>query len=235
MLSIEAIRRAIIADPANQAYTEKGIYPLFQAAPNAKILIVGQAPGWKAQEKGRLFADPSGDHLRAWLGIEPATFYDANQIAILPMDFYYLGKGKSGDLPPRKDFAAKWHPQILANLPKLELIILLGQYAQGYYLKDKKKRTLTETVRAYEEYLYQRKIKNGQEDVVEDRTGVHQDQLTKSPLDFQRVLPRYLPLVHPSPRNNIWQARNPIFKEEIVPVLQTMVRNILSKRENSYN
>ncbi|MGT2950036.1 uracil-DNA glycosylase [Streptococcus cuniculi] len=194
MSSIEEIRTAIIADPANQAYTEQGIQPLFQAGSGAKIVIIGQAPGLKAQEKARLFADPSGDNLRAWLGVDTETFYDANQLAILPMDFYYPGKGKSGDLPPRKGFAQRWHSQLLANLPQLELTLLIGQYAQEYYLKDRRKRTLTETVQAYEEYL-----------------------------------PQYLPLVHPSPRNNIWQAKNPWFRTNLVPKLQEKVSQILDK------
>ncbi len=187
-------------DPANQVYTKQGIKPLFQADCQAKILLVGQAPGLKAQERQLLFADPSGDNLRAWLGVNKATFYNPRQIAILPMDFYYPGRGKSGDVPPRKDFAAKWHPQILDNMPQLELVLLIGQYAQDHYLKEKKRRTLTATVRSYKEYL-----------------------------------PQFFPLVHPSPRNNIWQARNPWFKEELVPALQKIVKKMLSDYENSYN
>lgn len=194
MSSIEEIRTAIIADPANQAYTEQGVQPLFQAGSGAKVVIIGQAPGLKAQEKARLFADPSGDNLRSWLGLDEETFYNANQLAILPMDFYYPGKGKSGDLPPRKGGAEKWHPELFAMMPQLELTLLIGQYAQEYYLKDRRKGTLTETVRAYEEYL-----------------------------------PQYLPLVHPSPRNNIWQAKNPWFRIDLVPKLQEKVSQILEK------
>ncbi|MBF0778937.1 uracil-DNA glycosylase family protein [Streptococcus cuniculi] len=194
MTSLATIRAAIMADPANRTYTEQGLQPLFQADCRAKILIVGQAPGVKAQERQQLFADPSGDNLRAWLGVDTETFYDANQLAILPMDFYYPGKGKSSDLPPRKGFAQRWHSQLLANLPRLELTLLIGQYAQEYYLKDRRKRTLTETVQAYEEYL-----------------------------------PQYLPLVHPSPRNNIWQAKNPWFRTNLVLKLQEKVSQILDK------
>ncbi|MBF0786489.1 MULTISPECIES: uracil-DNA glycosylase family protein [unclassified Streptococcus] len=200
MPSLANIRAAIMDDPANQVYTKQGIKPLFQADCQAKILLVGQAPGLKAQERQLLFADPSGDNLRAWLGVNKATFYNPRQIAILPMDFYYPGRGKSGDVPPRKDFAAKWHPQILDNMPQLELVLLIGQYAQDHYLKEKKRRTLTATVRSYKEYL-----------------------------------PQFFPLVHPSPRNNIWQARNPWFKEELVPALQKIVKKMLSDYENSYN
>ncbi|MBF0776744.1 uracil-DNA glycosylase [Streptococcus azizii] len=194
MSSIASIRTAIMKAPENRSYTDQGISPLFQAGPTAKILIVGQAPGWRAEERQQLFADPSGDSLRKWLGVGVATFYDSCQFAILPMDFYYPGKGKSGDLPPRRDFAPQWHPQLLTHLPQLELIILIGRYAQEYYLKDRKKRTLTETVRAYEEYL-----------------------------------PRYFPLVHPSPRNNIWQAKNPWFATELLPKLQERVDQIVNR------
>ncbi len=89
----------------------------------------------------------------AWLGVDEATFRNPQNFAIMPMDFYYPGKGKSGDLPPRKDFAAKFHPLLLAEMTELKLIILIGSYAQNYYLKQNKQKNLTETVRAYAQYL----------------------------------------------------------------------------------
>jgi uracil-DNA glycosylase len=97
--------------------------------------------------------DASGVRLRGWLGVDDAQFYDPDQFAIVPMDFYYPGKGASGDLPPRKDFAARWHRRILDELPDLRLTILVGGYAQKHYLGKRAKPSLTETVRAYEEYL----------------------------------------------------------------------------------
>ncbi|HEM2904774.1 TPA: uracil-DNA glycosylase family protein [Streptococcus suis] len=187
------IRQAIIEDVANREFTNKGIAPFFQAPSTAKILIIGQAPGLKTQEKGRLFDDASGDNLRKWLGVDRQTFYESGHFAILPMDFYYPGKGKSGDLPPRKDFAPKWHPLILDQLPELELTILVGNYAQTYYL-EKSQRNLTKRVKHADDYL-----------------------------------PTYFPLPHPSPRNNIWQAKNPWFQAEIIPNLQNILMKILEK------
>ena len=116
-------------------------------------MIVGQAPGLATQEAGRPWDDRSGDRLREWLGMDRSTFYDSDLLAILPMDFYYPGKGKSGDLPPRKGFAAKWHPQILAQLPEVRLTLLVGRYAQDYYLAKSKRSNLTETVAHYQDYL----------------------------------------------------------------------------------
>ncbi|HFI0394358.1 TPA: uracil-DNA glycosylase family protein [Streptococcus suis] len=192
-MELAEIEQAIMKDAANQAFTKKGIKPLFQAPSTAKILIIGQAPGLKTQEKGRLFDDASGENLRKWLGVDRQTFYESGHFAILPMDFYYPGKGKSGDLPPRKDFAPKWHQLILDQLPNLELTLLIGQYAQDYYL-EKSQRNLTERVQHADDYL-----------------------------------PTYFPLPHPSPRNNIWQAKNPWFQAEIIPHLQRILVEILEK------
>ena len=147
------IRDAIMQAPENQAYSKAGIEPLFTAPKAARLVIVGQAPGLATQEAGRPWDDLSGDRLREWLGMDRSTFYDLDLLAILPMDFYYPGKGKSGDLPPRKGFAAKWHPQILAQLPEVRLTLLVGRYAQDYYLAKSKRSNLTETVAHYQDYL----------------------------------------------------------------------------------
>ncbi|HFI0446657.1 TPA: uracil-DNA glycosylase family protein [Streptococcus suis] len=192
-MELADIRQAIMEDSANQAFTKKGIKPLFQAPSTAKILIIGQAPGLKTQEKGRLFDDASGENLRKWLGVDREFFYASGHFAILPMDFYYPGKGKSGDLPPRKDFAPKWHPFIMKQLPQIELTLLIGKYAQDYYLGESH-RTVTERVENVADYL-----------------------------------PTYFPLPHPSPRNNIWQAKHPWFVEEILPLLKKNI-NILIKQ-----
>ena len=192
MQTIEDIAKAIMADPENKEFTEQGIKPLFAAPKNARINIVGQAPGLKTQQAGLYWKDKSGDRLREWLGVDEETFYHSGYFAVLPMDFYFPGHGKSGDLPPRKDFADKWHQPILELLPDIELTILIGQYAQKYYLGNREKSNLTETVKAYKEYL-----------------------------------PRYLPLVHPSPRNMMWMKKNPWFEEEVVPVLKERIRGYL--------
>lgn len=143
---------AIKQDPMNLSYTNQGFDPLFLVSESSKILIVGQAPGIKAQTSGLTWNDLSGDNLRSWLGVTRTEFYNPELFGMMPMDFYYPGKGKSGDSPPRKGFAEKWHPLILNCLKDVKLIILVGHYAQNYYLKESKKETLTETVKAYQSY-----------------------------------------------------------------------------------
>ncbi len=151
--SFQAIYEAIKKDSENKSYTAKHIDPLYSAHENAKIVIVGQAPGIKAEQSKRFFNDKSGDRLRDWLGVTSDFFYSTDKLAILPMDFYYPGKGKSGDLPPRKDFASKWHPQLLKLMPNVEMTLLVGRYAQKYYLHQKNNITLTQTVKNFQTYL----------------------------------------------------------------------------------
>lgn len=153
MERIEAIKKAITQNPDNLEFTNKGWVPIFMANPSSKLLIIGQAPGIKTQEKGQSFMDRSGDKLREWLGVNEDTFYNSGKISVLPLDFYFPGKGKTGDLPPRKDFASKWHPMLIDTMPEIELTLLIGAYAQKFYLKDRIKKNLTETVKAYKEYL----------------------------------------------------------------------------------
>ena len=191
MPTLSQIKNAIMADPQNKTFTERGIEPLFAAPTSARINIVGQAPGLKAEQTRLYWNDKSGDRLREWLGVDRETFYHSDLFAVIPMDFYYPGKGKSGDLPPRKGFAEKWHPQILADLPNIELTILIGQYAQKYYLPENTL-NVTETVQNYAKFL-----------------------------------PHFLPLVHPSPRNQLWLAKNPWFEQNVVPTLQQRVKMIL--------
>ncbi len=147
------IYNEIINDPDNQEYTIKGWLPIYTVSNESKIVIIGQAPGIKAQESKIAWNDLSGNKLRDWLGVTREDFYETSKFALIPMDFYYPGQGKSGDLPPRRGFAEKWHSKILNELDSLQLIILIGQYSQNYYLKDKAKKNLTETVKAYKEYL----------------------------------------------------------------------------------
>ena len=135
------------------AHLPLGPRPIVVAHPEAKIVIIGQAPGTKVHKTGIPWDDPSGKQLRKWLDISDANFYDETQIAIVPMGFCYPGKGKGGDLPPRPECAPQWHKLLLDKMPKLELVILIGMYAQRYYLKEKARKTLTETVENYQDYL----------------------------------------------------------------------------------
>ncbi|MGO2508715.1 MAG: uracil-DNA glycosylase family protein [Vibrio hibernica] len=172
---------------------ELGCRPVVQAHPNAKLLIIGQAPGIKVHQSGVPFNDASGERLRLWLGMDSETFYDPTKVAIMPMGFCYPGKGKSGDLPPRKECAPQWHQALLAQLPNIEMTLLIGQYAQNYYLSNSnlgdKPKTLTETVK-----------------------------------NWQQWAPNYVPIPHPSPRNNIWLKKNPWFEQDVIPYIQDLIK-----------
>ena len=150
MTPLEEIRAAIIADPENAAATARGWAPLYVADPAARIAVVGQAPGRRAQESGLAWNDVSGRTLLTWLGVDEATFRRPDLFAILPMDFYYPGKGAHGDLPPRADFAPTWHPPILEQMPGIRLTLYVGAYAQRHYLG---RGSVTERVQAYRDYL----------------------------------------------------------------------------------
>jgi len=169
-----------------------GPRPIVVAHPKSKIVIIGQAPGTVVHKTGIPWDDKSGENLRNWMGISNLDFYNPEKIAIIPMGFCYPGKGNSGDLPPRKECAPLWHDVLFKQLQEVELILLIGKYAQDYYLKDHSKKTLTETVKNYKDYL---------------------------PLHF--VLP------HPSPRNNIWQAKNEWFVRLVIPELQKEIKRLL--------
>ena len=186
----DKIIKKLKEDSRNKSYTERGIPPIFQVSPKAQILIIGQAPGKKVEESLIPFNDKSGEKLVQWMGIDRDTFY-SEKIAILPMDFYYPGKGKTGDLPPRSFIAKEYHKDILELMPDIKLTILIGSYSMKYYLGKGMKENLTETVRRYKEYL-----------------------------------PKYFPIVHPSPLNFRWQKANPWFEGEVVPVLKDMVGKI---------
>ena len=190
----DKIIKKLKEDSRNKSYTERGIPPIFQVSLKAQILIIGQAPGKKVEESLIPFNDKSGEKLVQWMGIDRDTFY-SEKIAILPMDFYYPGKGKTGDLPPRSFIAKEYHKDILDLMPDIKLTILIGSYSMKYYLGKGMKENLTETVRSYKEYL-----------------------------------PKYFPIVHPSPLNFRWQKANPWFEGEVVPVLRDMVGKILSDR-----
>lgn len=188
----DSVFQAIRADEQNGEFTRQGIDPLYTASATSRLVIIGQAPGRVAQETRIPWNDKSGDRLRDWLGIDRVTFYDPSAVALLPMDFYYPGKGKSGDLPPRRGFAEKWHPVLLGMMPQVRLTVLVGSYATRCYLELSSSAKLTDVVRNYADYL-----------------------------------PRFFPLVHPSPRNQLWMSRNPWFETDVLPRLRSEVASAL--------
>lgn len=125
--------------------------PVVQMQGSARLLIIGQAPGQKVHDSGIPWNDPSGDRLRDWMQIDREAFYDDKRVAIMPMGFCFPGSGKSGDLPPRKECAPLWHQRLLEKLPNIQLTLLIGQYAQHYYLGDRKV-ALTERVKQWHTY-----------------------------------------------------------------------------------
>jgi uracil-DNA glycosylase len=130
-----------------------GPRPVIQLGRGARLVIIGQAPGSRVHESGIPWQDDSGEHLRSWLSATEAQFYDPSQVALIPMGFCYPGKKGKADAPPRPECAPLWHDRLLGQLPDDALILLVGQYAQARYLGAARKKTLTETVRAYKEYL----------------------------------------------------------------------------------
>ncbi|SJL83498.1 uracil-DNA glycosylase family protein [Vibrio palustris] len=138
-----------------EAHLPLGPRPVIQAHQDARILIIGQAPGVKVHESGVPFNDASGERLRQWLGIDKDTFYNPNIVAIVPMGFCYPGRGKSGDLPPRKECAPQWHQALFDHMPNIELTLLIGQYAQKEYLPKPHPKTLTDTVKQWKTWAPQ--------------------------------------------------------------------------------
>lgn len=172
--------------------------PVLRVSLTARICVCGQAPGTRVHASGKPFTDPSGDRLRAWMGVTPEEFYDEQRIAIIPMGFCFPGQDARGaDLPPRSECAATWHDALFAALPSFALVLLVGQYAHQWHLKERAKASLTATVANWQEYI--------------------SDAST----------PRYLPLPHPSWRNNAWLKQNPWFDEKVVPYLRTEIRRLL--------
>jgi uracil-DNA glycosylase len=151
MQTAQQLKADILACTLCEDSLPLGPKPVFQFSPDARILIAGQAPGRRVHDSGIPFNDASGERLRQWLGIDREQFYDASKIAILPMGFCYPGRGKSGDLPPRPECAKTWRKALLARLDKLELTLLIGQYALAYHLPESKGK-LTDAVKAWQDY-----------------------------------------------------------------------------------
>lgn len=168
--------------------------PVAVISAKAKILIAGQAPGLRVHESGLPFNDASGDRLRTWLNVDRDMFYDADRFAIVPMGFCFPGYDERGsDLPPRRECAPRWRDEVMSAMPQIELVLAIGQYAQAYHLGDRRKKSMTETVQNWRNYL-------------QSNTGVP-----------------VLPLPHPSWRNTSWLRKNPWFEQETLPSLRQHV------------
>lgn len=168
--------------------------PVLEASSSARLLIVGQAPGTRVHQTGIPWNDPSGDRLREWLGVDSGFFYNDRLVAIIPMGFCYPGKGKSGDLPPRRECARLWREKLLQCLPDIELTLLIGQYAQQYHIPQAGK-SVTEIVK-----------------------------------QWNTLMPRYFPMPHPSPRNQLWLRRNPWFERDAIPTLRRTMKEMFPKQ-----
>lgn len=172
--------------------------PVLRVSASARLCIAGQAPGTRVHASGIPFTDPSGERLRQWMGVTDEEFYDRRRIAIVPMGFCFPGLDDAGsDLPPRRECAPHWRARLFAELPAIELILLVGQFAQAWHLKDMPRRTVSECVRDFQ-----------------------------AALDLARR-PRVFPLPHPSWRNNAWIRKNPWFESDLVPSLRREVRRLL--------
>lgn len=168
--------------------------PVAVISAKAKILIAGQAPGLRVHESGLPFNDASGDRLRTWLNVDRDMFYDADRFAIVPMGFCFPGYDERGsDLPPRRECAPRWRDEVMSAMPQIELVLAIGQYAQAYHLGERRKKSMTETVQNWRNYL-------------QSNTGIP-----------------VLPLPHPSWRNTSWLRKNPWFEQEILPTLRQHV------------
>ncbi len=183
--------------------------PVVVLSSSARILIAGQAPGKRVNETGLPFNDASGDRLRQWLGVDRACFYDPDRFAIVPMGFCFPGYDASGhDLPPRRECAPFWRERVMAAMPQIELILLIGQYAQNWHLaklrqpgqtsQGQKSQSMTETVQSWRDYFFR------------NEPG-----------------PKMLPLPHPSWRNSGWLKRNPWFETDLLPVLKKEVDRLV--------
>jgi len=149
---MDALLAEIRSCQACAAHLPLGLRPVVQASASARLLIVGQAPSMTVHATGLPWNDKSGEQLRRWLGIEREVFYDATQVAIMPMGYCYPGRGSSGDLPPRRECAELWHARLLAQMKNIDLTLLIGQYAQRHFLGMARKINVTETVEAFAEY-----------------------------------------------------------------------------------
>lgn len=196
--TLASLLRAVRGCRACAGQLPLGPRPVLRAGETARLLIVGQAPGRRVHASGIPWDDASGERLRAWMGVDAAAFYDESRVAIIPMGYCYPGRGKGGDLPPRRECAVLWLDALLARLPRLELTLLVGRHAQRHFLGSRCKPTLAATIHAWREYA-----------------------------------PQFMPLPHPSPRNQPWLARHPWFERQLLPVLRARVGALAAPGENA--
>ena len=192
--NLESLLTAVRGCRACEAHLPLGPRPVLSAGETARILVVGQAPGARVHTTGIPWDDPSGDRLRDWMSVGTDVFYDPSRVATIPMGYCYPGRGKGGDLPPRRECASLWLGQLLAHLTRIELTLLIGRYAQRHFLGSRRRPSLTETVRAWQDYA-----------------------------------PQYLPLPHPSPRNQPWFKRHPWFEQQLLPVLRERIGALVER------
>ena len=152
-MKMEQLIRSISSCTECLPHLPLGPRPVIRVQSESRIIIIGQAPGIRVHETGIPWNDKSGDNLRDWMGISKEKFYDTRFASIFPMGFCYPGRGASGDLPPRRECAPLWHPPLMNEMRSVKLILLIGRYAQEFYLKERMKPTLTETVRNFRSYL----------------------------------------------------------------------------------
>ncbi len=151
--ALDALLREVRACTLCAANLPLGPRPIVQAGSDARLLIVGQAPGARVHASGIPWDDASGKRLREWLQLDEATFFDPQRVALVPMGFCYPGKAGSGDAPPRPECRATWHPRLIPLLPNIGLTLLIGNYAQAYFLGSARKASSGDTVRAWREYM----------------------------------------------------------------------------------
>ena len=180
-------------DPAGRPLPHEPL-PIFRVSSTARIAVCSQAPGARAHAADKPFCDPSGVRLREWMGLDEATFYDADRIMMVPMGFCFPGQDAHGsDLPPRRECVRTWHDALFASVPQIELVLAIGQHALGYHLPERKKQPLTTKVAAWREI-----------------SAARGDRLV-------------FPLPHPSWRNTGWIRRNPWFEAELLPMLRAEI------------
>ena len=193
-LEIEIARCRICRDAPRGVPLPHEPRPVTRLSATARILIAGQAPGTRVHASGLPFTDPSGDRLRAWMGVTEEIFYDRARIAIVPMGFCFPGHdAHGGDLPPRRECAPAWRDRVMAAMPAVDFVLAVGRSAQLWHLGRDARPNLGETVAAWREIL------------------------------ARSALPCILPLPHPSWRNTGWLKRHPWFEAEVVPELRRRV------------
>jgi len=196
---VEAIRACrICRDRPTAARLPHEPRPVLRVSSTARVCIAGQAPGTRVHASGTPFTDPSGDRLRDWMGLDHETFYDQSRVAIVPMGFCYPGQDARGaDLPPRRECAPAWRAALFAALPRLELLLAVGAYAQAWHLGPLARGSLSATVANWRDIV------------------------------AATARPMVMPLPHPSWRNNAWLKKNRWFEAELLPVLKEEVARLL--------